>query len=546
MSTGTSYLAAWRPGTGAQWWVTGWNYNDFKAKDLTYFNQGLRLVCLRVQDDGTFTGVWHPGAGAQWWVTGSSLNDFKAQDQTYFNQGLRLVDIQVRNGKFTGVWRPGSGAQWWVTGYNYNDFKAKDLTYFNEGLRLVCLRVEDDGNFTGVWHPGAGAQWWVTGYDYNTFRNQDKTYFNEGLRLTDIEVHNGKFTAVWRPGSGAQWWNFGDDYEMVTGWDHTYFSQGLRLLKVFTYPGSCDTQCLNQVVMPTGSYNYGITKTPEHCPGLPGTCGNPAPGDVVYYRWPCITFDGSARYGRMSALTYSDAGLFTLPFSDTAVKQHGTWLYSPGSWHHAIDFSRDDTASFPVHPAAPGKVIFIGWDAWSGNTMIISHDSGGVTDAFRTIYMHLRNGPTHDADQAWNVTVPGLGAPLQAQYESYLTNTGCPKGGPYNPKPQFWGTDADKIDMSLLGQHVTPSQVVAHAGCTGPGGCGCTNSQPNFSWGGGVNTHLHIFHARRDPADNEWYFIDPYGIYAPGGSCYPAFNTPITTSCARYPVAWKGGKAQYP
>jgi hypothetical protein len=546
MSTSTNYLAAWRSGAGAQWWVTGWSYDDFKAKDLSYFNQGFRLVSLRVQDDGTFTGVWHPGTGPQWWVTGYSYADFKAQDQVYFNEGLRLVDIQVRNGTLTGVWRPGSGAQWWVTGSNYNDFKAKDLSYFNEGLRLVCLRVEGDGNFTGVWHPGSGAQWWVTGHNYNDFRNQDKTHFSEGLRVSDIEVHNGQFTAVWRPGAGAQWWNFGDDFEMVTSWDYTYFNQGLRLLKVFPYPGSCDAQCLNQVIMPTGSYNYGITKTSEHCPGLPGTCGSPAPGDVVFYRWPCVTFDGSDRYVRMSALNYADAGLFTLPFSDTAVKQRGTWLYSPGSWHHAIDFSRDDTASFPVHPAAPGKVIFIGWDWWSGNTMIISHDSGGVTDAFRTIYMHLRNGPTHDADQAWNVTVPNLGVPARAQYENYLTSTGCPKGGPYTPKPQFWGTDADKIDMTLLGQKVTPSQVVAHSGCTGPGGCGCTSSQPDFTWGGGVNTHLHVFFCRRDPTDNEWYFIDPYGIYAPGGSCYPAFNTPITTSCARYSVAWKGGKAQYP
>jgi hypothetical protein len=62
--------------------------------------------------------------------------------------------------------------------------------------------------------------------------------------------------------------------------------------------------------------------------------------------------------------------------------------------------------------------------------------------------------------------------------------------------------------------------------------------------GGGVNTHPHIFFARRDPTNNEWYFIDPYGIYASGG-CYPALNTAINTPCARYPAAWKGGKAQY-
>jgi len=540
----TNYLAIWRVGTGTQWWATGLNYNDFKAKDLTYFNQGLRLISLRFHQ-GSYTGIWHPGSGAQWWATGLSYDDFKTKDLGYFNQGLRLVDMEVLDGTFSGVWRPGSGAQWWVTGLNFNDFKAKDLDYFNQGLRLVCIRVQENGTFTGVWRPGSGAQWWVTGLNYNDFKAKDQTYFNQGLRLVDMELHNGLFTGVWQPGSSAQWWYFGNDFEMLVGRDMGYFNTGLRLVKIFPYPGSCDVSCLNQVIMPTGSYNYGITKTSTHCPGLPGTCGTPAAGDVVYYRWPCLTFDGSQRIARMSALMFSDAPFLTLPFSDHAVKERGPWLYSPGSWHHAIDFSRDDTASFPVEAAAAGRVIFIGWDWWSGNTMIISHDSGGVKDAFRTIYMHLRNGPTNDANNAWNVTVPNLSDPGLTQYKNYLTSTGCPKGGPYHPKPEFWGTDADKINMGLLGQNVSAGQVIAHAGCTGPGGCGCTNTQAGWTWGGGVNTHLHIFFARRDPTDNEWYFFDPYGIYA-SGSCYPALNTPITTPCARYPDMWKGGKAQYP
>ena len=534
----TNYLALWRPGTGAQWWVTGLNYNDFKAKDQKHFDEGLRLVSLRVHN-GTFTAIWHPGTGAQWWVTGLSYSDFKAKDQAYFNQGLRLVDIEVQNGTFSGVWRPGSGAQWWVTGLSYSDFKAKDQVHFDQGMRLVSLR-EPDGTFTAIWHPGAGAQWWATGLSYSDFKAKDQAYFNQGLRLVDIEMRNGTFTGVWRLGTGAQRWKFGDDYEMVTSQDHAYFGSGLRLVKMFPYAGTCDSQWLNQVVMPTGSYNYGITRTAEHCPGLPGTGGAPTNGAVVYYRWPCSTFDGSQRYARMSALSYSDAPLFTLPFSDPAVKELGPWLYSPGKWHHAIDFQRADRKSFPVHAAAAGTVIFVGWDWWSGNTMVISHDSGGVKDAFRTIYMHLRNGPKNDADNAWNVTVPKLSAPGQAQYMDYLTKTGCPKNGPNLANPDFWGTDADKINMSLVGKAVPAGALVAHSGCTGPGGCGCTGDP----WGGKPNTHLHIFFARRDPTDQEWYFIDPYGIYASGG-CYPALNTPITTPCARFPVAWKGGMAQY-
>ena len=59
----TNFLAIWRAGSGTQWWSTGLNFNDFKAKDLAYFNQGLRLISLR-NHGGSYTGVWHPGSGA--------------------------------------------------------------------------------------------------------------------------------------------------------------------------------------------------------------------------------------------------------------------------------------------------------------------------------------------------------------------------------------------------------------------------------------------------------------------------------------------------
>jgi Peptidase family M23 len=545
MANGMNYLAAWQPGSGAQYWVTGLNFNDFKTQDTAHFNTGMRLVSMRVQN-GSFTAIWHPGSGAQHWVTGLSFNDFKAQDTAYFNAGLRLVDIEVQGANFSGVWRPGSGAQHWVTGLNFNDFKTQDTAYFNAGLRLVCLRSEPNGTFTAVWQPGTGAQYWQTGLSYADFKTTDTGHFNAGLRLVDIEIHNGLFTAVWRPGSGEQRWFFGDDFEMLAGRDEAYFEGTLRLRKIFPYGGSCNSSCLNQVVMPTGTYNYEITATVTHCNDLPGTDGTPAPGAVVTYHWPCLTNDGSKRLARISALTFGDAPFMTLPFKDHAVNELGTWLYDPGDWHHAIDFQRADKASFPVVAAAPGRVIFSGWDWWSGNTIIISHNSGDMQDAFRTIYMHLRNGPTHDADQCWNVTVGNLTGIAQTQYENYLTKTGCPKGGPYHPDPNFWGTDADAIDPHIVNKVVQAGDVIAHSGCTGPGGCGCTNTTAaNWVWGGGVNTHLHLFTARRDPSDHKWYFVDPYGIYSSPG-CYPGMNAAITTPCARYPILWKDGKAQYP
>ncbi|KOP24655.1 hypothetical protein AMR41_19960 [Hapalosiphon sp. MRB220] len=524
MTTGTNYIGLWHPGTGVQWWVTGWSYNDFKAKDKEYFDQGLRLTCLRV-NDGKYTGIWRPGTGAQWWVTDLSYNDFKAKDKEYFNQGLRLVDIEVHDGKYTGVWRPGSGAQWWVTDLSYNDFKAKDKEHFDQGLRLTCLRV-NDGKYTGIWRPGSGAQWWVTDLSYNDFKAKDKEYFDQGLRLVDIEVHDGKYTGVWRSGSGDQWWVTGYDYEMFISRDQGYLDNGLRLFKVFPYKSSCDSQCLNQVVMPTGNYNYQIS------------------GDTTVYRWPNVDSEGTERFVRLSALLFNDAP-FTLPFSDTAVKRRGPWLYSPKNWHHAIDYSRDDGGTFKVLAAAPGKVIFIGWDNWSGNTMVLSHDVNGVTDAFRTVYMHLHDGPMQDCEASWSKTVPSLSEPRLSQFKSYLATTGCPLNGTRNPQAKYWGTDVHKIDHSLLGKYVAAGEHIAWAGNTAAGGCGCTSDESSWMWGGGSNTHLHIFFCRRDLTNNEWYFIDPYGIYGPP-NCYPANVTdPITTPCARYPIAWKGGKPTF-
>ncbi|MBZ5521778.1 MAG: hypothetical protein LAP21_06015 [Acidobacteriia bacterium] len=57
-----------------------------------------------------------------------------------------------------------------------------------------------------------------------------------------------------------------------------------------------------------------------------------------------------------------------------------------------------------------------------------------------------------------------------------------------------------------MSQHVTAGQVLGWAGDTGPGGNGNGNAT--------ANTHLHIFFTRRDPSNNQFYFIDPYGIYA--------------------------------
>jgi hypothetical protein len=247
-----------------------------------------------------------------------------------------------------------------------------------------------------------------------------------------------------------------------------------------------------------------------------------------------VDVEGDSRFVRHSAIQHADRFL-TLPFSDPDVGRTGMWRYDEGKWHHAGDYSQGDD-TFQILACAAGRVIYVGWDNWSGNTVIVSHDVGGVQDAYRTIYMHMRNGATNDCNAAWSSTVPTLGEPERTEYIAHLNATGCPKTPPRNPDPVHWGTNAQTIPVTA-GQSVTRGQLLGWCGNTGPGG---------KKGDGGPNTHLHIFFARRDPTNNEWYLFDPYGIYALP-SCYPADVTgALGGPCARYPIAWRDGWPQYP
>ncbi len=563
---GILYAGVWREGNDPYYLWGGVDWNSFNTKWQQLSQQNLRLIDLKVYPGSSptkYSGVWRAGSDAHYLWVGVDWNSFQSKWQELSNKNLRLVDLEIYNEggvtKYAGVWRAGSDPHYLWVGVDWNSFEGKWEELARQNLRLTNIQVYQEGGvkkYAGVWRAGSDAHYLWVGVDWNSFQSKWQELSNKNLRLVDLDIYieGGvtKYAGVWRSGSDQHYLWVGVDWENLTAKWYDLARQNLRLTQLEVFPGACSDMCLNQVVMRddpstpwVDTYNYGISATNLHCKGAPGTCPSPLPGDQVYYRWPCITWDGSARYARLSAIYYSDTPLFKLPFNDPAVKQRGTWLYELGRWHHAIDFSSDDNNSYPVRAAAAGKVIFIGWDWWSGNTIIISHDSGGVVDAFRTIYMHLRNGPANDANQSWNVTVPRLSEPRHTQFKSYLKNTGYPQSGPYNPDATYWGTDADKINMNLLGGHVNQGDVIANAGCTGPGGCGCTSDDASWTWSNNVNTHLHIFFARRDPTDNEWYFIDPYGIYS-YGACYPVFNTLITTPCARYPVAWVGGKAQYP
>jgi len=551
----TLFAGLWRSGSDANYFSVGRSLSSFVELANQRHQQNLRLIQIRTYEENgqrKWAGIWRTGTDANYFSVDLTLSEFSALATERHGNGLRLVDIEsyLVNGqrRWAGVWRSGTYANYFSVDKTLSEFNAIATDRHKQGLRLVDIEtymVGTSRRWAGLWRTGNYANYYSVDRTLSEFVTLANQRHQENLRLIDLETYtvNGqrKWAGLWESGTDANYFTVGMDIEKFVSLAHDRHQSGLRLIGMNIYDDGCDDGCLNQVVMPEGSYNYGITATPTHCEGEPGTCTSPAAGANVVYRWP-VNVEGANRYVRLSALAVPDRFL-TLPFSDTAVKRRGIWRYGDGGWHFAGDYSRDDVGTFRVLASAPGKVIHIGWDNWSGNTIVVSHDVGGVKDAYRTIYMHLRNGPSADGNAAWSQTVPWMMgnadlADEMADYIAHLNATGCPQdAAARNPDPVHWGTESQRIDTTLLGQNVVRGQALAWAGNTGPGGKRGL---------GGANTHLHIFWCRRDPTDNRWYFFDPYGIYALP-DCYPPNVTdPIDTPCARYPIAWKDGRPQYP
>src|SRR5437667_1567318 len=189
------------------------------------------------------------------------------------------------------------------------------------------------------------------------------------------------WAGIWRANVTATTSDLTMDFEKLNAQVGQRFAAGQRMFAISAYDVQCAATCMNTVVSPD-SYIYGITRTTTHCNSAPGSCSPPPGGSYVLYNWP-VNVSGAGSSVRISAVNVMDQFL-TLPFADPQVEHRGIWRYGNGDWHHAADFSRDDVATFRVRAAAPGKVIFVGWDNWSGNTIIVSHNINGQTDNYRT------------------------------------------------------------------------------------------------------------------------------------------------------------------
>lgn len=525
-----AYAGVWRGGTdGYAMWV-GDDWGGFVAQWDALAKQGLRLIDLETDVQNgqrRYSGVWRQGNdGYALWV-GDTWAGFTAKWAELSRQGLRLIDFEtyVESGQrvYAGVFREGNDAYALWVGDDWNGFVAQWSTLASQGLRLIDLETHVENGrrrYSGVWRAGTdGYALWV-GDDWNGFMGQWNSLSQQGLRLIDLEtyVDNGqrKYSGVWRAGGDAYTLWVGVDWEnFVSRW-HEWADDGLRLIDLERYPG-CSDDCANQVVADS-SYNYWVT------------------GHDTWYRWPVDT-DSGGDWVRNSAINFSATPFMEIPFADTLVKRLGTWRYHNGNYHHAIDYARDDWDTFPIGSTAAGTVIYQGWDNWAGNTVIVSHTVDGVADAFRSVYMHLRNGAAVDCDRAWTDSVPSISGDSLTDYETHLTETGC-SADPANRNldASHWGTNLQTLP-NLVGQEVTSGQFLGVAGNTGPGG---------KRGSGGPNTHLHLFTTRLDPTDGEYYFVDPYGIYG-GPDCYPTNITDsVTGACARYPNLWVSDAPRYP
>ena len=522
----------------------------------------IAVLCFflntQVFSQNRYIGVWRQGNDGNYLWSGVDWANFTAKWTELGKQNLRLVDIEtyVENGKrlYIGVWRQGNDGHFLWAGVDWANFTAKWTELSKQNLRLVDIETYVENGkqlYIGVWRQGNDGHFLWAGVDWANFTAKWTELGKQNLRLTNIETYTegGKrlYIGVWRQGSdGYYLWGGGDWENFTSKWAENN-ANNLRLIDLEIYDDDCPAKCENTVLMPDDpktsgrdGYDYGITGGKIHCETTPDKC--PAAISDVVYHWPNVKY-GSETYVRLSAINDAKDQIFTLPFKEASNQMsHNGWRYSNGNWHHALDYSKTGTATFQVRAAAPGKVIHVGWDNWSGNTVVMSHDVGGKKDVYRTIYMHLRNGAATDCDAAWTKTINWFNKQADKDdYSEYLVATGCPLDkSKRKPDESRWGTASQTIDANLVGKTLNAGDVLGWAGSTGPGGCGCMNGN-----GLGPNTHLHIFFAHRDPTDSKWYFFDPYGIYGTP-DCYPAaVDAVINTPCVRYPIAWKNSKPSF-
>ncbi len=228
----------------------------------------------------------------------------------------------------------------------------------------------------------------------------------------------------------------------------------------------------------------------------------------VNYNGPLAVF-GSEAAAETWAKTQVARMSFFLPYSEDIALIQG-WNYDNGGAHSAVDFWRsavtaNTDVTFKVLATASGRVVSKVWDNWFGNTLVIEHTAKDGSK-YRTIYMHLRNGYTHDLTAAQAIVPPDPnGNDNWAKYARYSKK--------YTSK-LYWGQESQTIAVNV-GDIVQAGQYLATSGNTGAGGAGNgLNNDGSPADTTRANNHLHFMLSVPDPkTSGAWVFIDSFGVY---------------------------------
>ncbi|WP_413287668.1 hypothetical protein [Bdellovibrio sp. HCB337] len=240
-------------------------------------------------------------------------------------------------------------------------------------------------------------------------------------------------------------------------------------------------------------------------------------GKDVTYRGPQTVFGNETDARNWAKPLFAHMPFF-LPFEESIISMTQGWTYDGGGDHSGIDWQRSSVTantdvSFEVRAIAAGRVVTKTWDNWHGNLLVIEHTAGDGTK-YRSIYMHLRDGYTHDRNAA-KAIVPSDpdGNDNVAKYARYAKN---------NSNKLYWGEESHTIAVNV-GDWVNTGQFLARSGNTGPGGAGAgLNNDGTPSDTTRANNHLHFMLSVENPKTaGEWVFVDAYGVYAKANTgCY--------------------------
>ncbi|KYG62900.1 hypothetical protein AZI87_16670 [Bdellovibrio bacteriovorus] len=242
----------------------------------------------------------------------------------------------------------------------------------------------------------------------------------------------------------------------------------------------------------------------------------------VTYKGPKSVFSNETTARNWAAKLHPQLPFF-LPFDGNEVSLIQGWYYDSGEAHSGIDSWRDSVqagtdVSFDVVAVAPGRVVTKIWDNWFGNVVVIEHVAKDGSK-YRSMYMHLRNGYTHDINAA--SAIIALDPNATDSFAKYVRYTKT------HTSNLYWGEESHAIAVNV-GDWVSTGQYIGKSGNTGAGGVGTgLNDDGTPMDSVRANNHLHFMLAVPSPKNTtEWVFLDPFSVYAQMNTgCYAPLKT---------------------